>query len=786
MGYVISGTTVSSVDYTDFPFGGASGTGDSLSSASTWISYTFTRPTVRAGQDGLQYFIVKNVSFRMCSAPSTSQKTYGRVSWADGSQYANSYQPPNTISWQKSPTVTYTFQGTKFAVKEGSNGTTLRVWLVSAGAFLFQRNSTGAGHVVAANGHTYSGSPAGYLTVAQLASPPKSLTAVRTTANVQAITITWSKPDHLGGTASGYHLEVAEDSAFTVGVRQYYPAIKSGAALTYTTTGYSQNKAYYFRIAARNEVSDHFTLKGGQWSNVVTVPIDTSTPTTLSTSTGVTGGTATSGDPGGTTGSTGSTSTTTTSSGSTTGGTTGSTTGGTTTSTGGTTGTSGSTGASSTGPSGAIATTTDPAVAIVFTPIPDTSSTRSAFGTRLLSRPTGSSETTVFLYDRGGHRRLGQLNGWTDVRWSRVKDDKSSATVTMTPEVAKENAAILERMGVARSELVIFRGDQRVWEGPVTRAAYNRGGISIDAEDILWYASRTIMHGGYSNAYPNVGNVVERIAGIITAEMARLETPVRDPATGAILVPSINMLSHLHTYVADGDARTSVVTDPYSATVWSHLDELASRSGIDYVVIGRAVHIWDTSRPALGVTRTVTDEDFLGSPEITQYGSALATVSTVTDGQGDFATAYDNGELTKPYYGQIESLATAYGVNSTTTTTDPSTGTVVKTITASTLTGSDMIDQAVSALVGRSPAPWLLHVPANASVDMSRPGLGMDVLIPGVFVPIVATLSGRTFKQMQKITRVDVTVTGNRSGRQEAVSVSMEPATNFDASTLAV
>lgn len=791
MSYVISGTSVSSVDYEDRPFGGNAGTGNALSSAPTgWISYTMARPSVRVAPDGKSYFVIKNVSFRVCAAPDaggksgSSKKMYGRASYSDGSSYVNSHQPPNPISWQKAPTHTYTFQlqSPWFAVKDGVGSSTIRLWLVSGGPFLFERNSTATGHVVGSAGQTWSGAPVGYITIAQIASAPTNLKVVRSSSNPQQITATWGKEARAGGTTSGYHLEVAEDANFTVNVKEYYPPIKSGGALTYTASGYSQNKAYWFRIACRNEVSEKFKLKGGQWSNVASIPVApagaTGNPPPDAGIPGGVGGGQGAGDPGGASGGadggTGS-------AGDGTGGTVGGQPNdpGSTDPASGTTGSSGSAGAPGSSASGSVPTPPP----IVFTPIPDTSATRTAFGQRLVSRQPKSTKSTVFVYDRGGHRRIGQLTGWSQLAWSRVKDDRSAATVTLTPEEAIKNKAVLDRMAACRSELVIYRGDQRVWEGPITLVKYGRNALTISADDVLWYAARTVMHGGYSNAYPNVGNVVERIAGIMSAEMARLETPVLAKDGTTVLVPAINVLPHLHTYVEDGDAQTSVVTDPYSGYVWNHLDDLAARSGIDYTVVGRAIHIWDTSRAALGSTRTVTDEDFIGAPDITQYGSELATSFTVTDGQGDFATAYDPNERANPFYGEIELLATAYGVTSTTTTTDPTTGAVVKTTTEDTLTTADMIDQATHGAQGRSPVPWMLNIPANSSIDVSRPGLGLDVLIPGVFVPVVATFSGKSFSQLQKVARVDVTVTATKSGISESVSATLDPVGNYDPTT---
>lgn len=393
---------------------------------------------------------------------------------------------------------------------------------------------------------------------------------------------------------------------------------------------------------------------------------------------------------------------------------------------------------------------------IVYTPIPDTSYLRAQRGGMLLSEQTSlkNPQYTVMLNDRGGMSRIGQFVNPTRIRWNRIRDDQSEADLVFSGESITNNKVLLDKLATGRHELCIYRGDERVWEGPVTLATWTRQGVEIQAKDITHYLNRLVMSQGYSNAYPLLDYVVNRIAGIIAAELPRMESQT----------PPVNILKHIHTYVDDDDAKTTRVTDPATMTVWQHLDDLAAKAGIDYTVIGRALHIWDTSKPALGFTRTVTEQDFVGDTYISAYGMELATMTYVSDGQG----RYGKAGHPDPFYGVLELIATAYDEagNSVADADD-------EAAAAATVSQEELSSQAARNLNGRNPVPYGLHVPDGSAFRIGT-GLGMDVLIPGVYVPVVATLSGRTIQQMLKLKELSVLVEkGN-----ETASITLTPASS--------
>ena len=250
---------------------------------------------------------------------------------------------------------------------------------------------------------------------------------------------------------------------------------------------------------------------------------------------------------------------------------------------------------------------------------------------------------TAYLYDRGGRKRLASLDDMSRVKWERRRDDPSTATVYIgTPGIECQKALGLAEAG--RTELVIYRGKERVWEGPITRISYKGWSVELEARDVMVYVVRLIMKGEYNNRHPNTSTVLARIKRILTAELARKEA----------LDPPVNVLPHIqYIYATPGqaeDARTTARTLPYEMTVFEHIDNYAARGGLDYTVVGRSILFFDVHQK-IGQTAMVTADDFIGDPVITQYGMELATYVAHTDGKGhwgDHGGAGGSGEAHPP------------------------------------------------------------------------------------------------------------------------------------------
>lgn len=350
----------------------------------------------------------------------------------------------------------------------------------------------------------------------------------------------------------------------------------------------------------------------------------------------------------------------------------------------------------------------------------------------------------AFIYERGGRRRVDEIRLMSELSWNRVRDDISESQIKLSVDSCRQQEDVLKNLESGIHEVVIFRGNKRVWEGPVTRPVITRGGMTIHSRDVMHYAYRTALRKVYSSALTATTSesAVRRAARVLRGELAVKE------ALGYNLIP------HIRTIEFPTDAKTRKINKPHESDVWSHIDNMAAKGGIDYTVVGRSIVIWDTSRP-IGRTPTATEADFLGDISITQYGMDLATSSTVTNGDGLWAEA---GGI-DPIYGQVDLVTTAYDEDGSETPTQ-----------------AVLFSQAQRNLNGRNPVPVLVKVPENASVNPSSPVLTMDAMVPGVYVPLLADFPIRRVSQMQKISSMKVKETAD----QETISITLTAASGSD------
>lgn len=350
---------------------------------------------------------------------------------------------------------------------------------------------------------------------------------------------------------------------------------------------------------------------------------------------------------------------------------------------------------------------------------------------------------TAYVYDRGGTQRLFQITPLTSVEWERLRDDISHAVVTIAnpgPDCQQQMLSVHPN----RMELVVFRGDDRVWEGPISRMAWHRDHIEIEAKDVMHYAYRTIMHAAYTNAYPNIQTTIQRAINILGGELARKEA----------LVPPINVLPFVTAYTTANDSQTSKSTVPYESTVYDDIDAMAWRSGMDYTVLGRRILLFDT-HTVFYTTPQVTEADFLSEIIVTQYGMEGATHAAVTSSSGVFATTGAND----PFYGEWEILDSAYNEDGTTAPTQAA-----------------LLSQAQRNLDGRNPVPLHVRVPDGSQLNPNGT-LSMRDLVPGARIPLRATLLTLNVAQMQKLDRVVVTEDGEVG---EKIAVTLYPASQND------
>lgn len=202
------------------------------------------------------------------------------------------------------------------------------------------------------------------------------------------------------------------------------------------------------------------------------------------------------------------------------------------------------------------------------------------------------------------------------------------------------------------------------------------------------------------------------------------------------------------------DARTTAHTLPYEMTVFNHMDTYAARGGLDYTVVGRSLILFDVHQ-RLGQTAPVTGADFIGDPVITQYGMELATYVAMTDGKGHWGSAGGVDD----YYGEWEMLHQAYDEDAQAQGQEPP-------------STAELRSQAARTYAQGKRPPLVVRVPDNSRLNPDGV-LSVDDLVPGVWIPLSASLPGRSLSQMQKLDNMTVEESESEG---EVIKVTLSPA----------
>lgn len=329
---------------------------------------------------------------------------------------------------------------------------------------------------------------------------------------------------------------------------------------------------------------------------------------------------------------------------------------------------------------------------------------------------------SAVVYDRGGQARFVSIDELVSIDWNRIGDDVSMANLTFRGSRCSENVKYIEP---GRHELVVFRGAQRVWEGPITYMNFQGDVVTLQARDVMHYTNRTIMRSSYNNAYPHVTTCIKRSVAILQAELGR---------NWEKLQPPINVLPYLTAIERADDSKTARHTLAYERTVFDEIDEMAARSGMDYTVVGRRIILFDTDT-ALGRTPIVTDADLIGAIDVVSYGMEVAAFAAVTGAEGQTGIHAGINGYPDPYYGAWEILDDAY---------DEESGTDRPTQT-------ELNSQAQRNVSGRYPTPVAVRIPDGSTVAASSPLYDPDLLVPGIQVPVLARFPSRELSQITKL-----------------------------------
>lgn len=349
----------------------------------------------------------------------------------------------------------------------------------------------------------------------------------------------------------------------------------------------------------------------------------------------------------------------------------------------------------------------------------------------------GNGDYQFVVADQGGVTRLGVIDGTVQMSMNRVRDDTGTCNLVIAAP-SSACCAFLSSVRTVRNELIVIRDGVRVWEGPITRLAYFKDRIELDAKDITWYLSRRVMEVGFDHSGA-AADAIDVIAGVIRAHYP----PALD---------GLNIGKYVTTIHSSDDAVTAGKYLAYSRTVFELLDKYAEDVGLDYVVNGRRLVIHDTHCRA-HVLPKMTEADFDGEIGVVEYGSELNTRAVTTDGNGRYSLRVAKPEYLN-YYGPMDKVTT----NESETAGE-----------AAAVLDEALKTQADRLLVSGYPSPVEVHVPDNTRIDPCCV-INYPEFVPGAWVPVESVAVCRKMTQWQRI----ATVSTFYDGTGETVSLTLQ------------
>jgi hypothetical protein len=377
----------------------------------------------------------------------------------------------------------------------------------------------------------------------------------------------------------------------------------------------------------------------------------------------------------------------------------------------------------------------------------------------------------VKIFDRGGRNPKDSLIDIASVSWGRVMDSISIADVVLSGRACDAQASKLQKIEPRRHEMVIYRGRERVWEGPITRTESYGNSFKISALDVLGYLQFTALSKDWPA--PPIGPtlMVDRLEQIIRFELTNDYTMMTND--GPVLVkrwenldPAINVLPFLE--VGPGVTHTTAATEAFQKTVGEHMHDLGQSIGVNYTTVGRRIVIWDGE---LSSTRTLTEKDFTGDLGVIKDGSSMHTISHTASQQQEQGAPSLVGHAANDlsYYGPWEAIATIEdaGGNTTTDSGSSSAGSGSSSGASYASKISALNSQARRDLYGLYPVPAQLKTPDGSSFVLGET-LSINDLVAGTNVPVRAVHNITPVSQLQRLRQLTVkedptneTVTGS-------------------------
>lgn len=262
----------------------------------------------------------------------------------------------------------------------------------------------------------------------------------------------------------------------------------------------------------------------------------------------------------------------------------------------------------------------------------------------------GCGKYEVCVFTRGGGTLVAILP-WTQLQWSRILDDTSSATVGGVIGQDSDCCAALADIYPWEHEIVIYRNNEIVWVGPIFQMSTPPGSFSIEARDLTAWWDRRLVHNDVNLPETDLATIFQAIADDAMAPDPSPNLTVRTTASKIKGSRRILALQHQEAGPA--------------------LRDLAN-VGIDWTAVGRTVLAGGLVIPTQPIG-TLTDDNFVTPPTPVRDGSQQSNAPLVRGAGGGvlgdvfFAAAKDGAAVIRDgLLESVESVSTISDYNSAT------------------------------------------------------------------------------------------------------------------------
>ena len=326
----------------------------------------------------------------------------------------------------------------------------------------------------------------------------------------------------------------------------------------------------------------------------------------------------------------------------------------------------------------------------------------------------------AYVYERGGTVLMGELVGMVACEWGRNRDDISTAQVHL---VGNECCALVVDLGTVLHELHIYRAEELVWIGVITRLEFEYDGVDIYAEDLLWVAKRRVLEKGYDF----------RTNGISVVTLFHALTSIECYGKYGDIW---NMVPGLTPINGPDDPITRRVVNAYQSTIWMELDKLAEDHGVDYTMVGRRLYYFDVHLKWMEYS-TLLAEHISSFPRIVEYGNSFANRVFYTNGSGVAGSGTADSATLDLYGHYVDHLIS---VNNEGADNEPPSQAVL----------DNWIDNAQRQVTKMYPPTMSIVVPANSTLMPSCPWPVND-LIPGAWFKVEMDRLCRQVDEWQRL-----------------------------------